>query len=255
MYKDDFNFMLNAAKIKTEFCKNNPAGFFISSLMAGAFIGIGIFLSFTVGSLLSGEPYAKILMGAAFSVALSLVIIAGAELFTGSNLIMSSGLFTKTIKLNKILLLWLFCYIGNWLGSIIISAVFLGTGLASNALSGLINAAAAEKTSLDIIPLFFRAVLCNMLVCLAVWSSMRSKSESGKLIIIFWCILAFVTTGFEHCIANMTLLTVSLMIDGININAYLYNIFIATLGNMVGGIFFVGLPYYLIAKEKTDRLT
>ena len=249
MYKDDFSVTANTAKTKAEFIKKNPGGYFAASMMAGAFVGIGVFLSFTVGSLLDGQPYARILMGVSFSVALSLVVIAGAELFTGSNMVMSSGLFSKTVGLGRTLILWAFCYIGNWLGSIVISVIFFGTGLASGSLGEFINAASAEKTTLAFFPLFFRAVLCNTLVCLAVWSCVRSKSDSGKLIIIFWCMFAFVTTGFEHCVANMTLLTVSLMNNGIGAGAYFYNIFVATLGNMVGGIFFVALPYYLITRK------
>ena len=249
MYKDDFSMAAAAAKTKTEYLKKNPGGYFISSLLAGVFIGIGVFLSFTIGNLLDGQPYAKILMGASFSVALSLVVIAGAELFTGSNFVMPAGLFSKTISFGQTLKLWGFCYIGNWFGSIIISAIFLGTGLASGSLGEFINAASTEKTTLAFLPLFFRAVLCNTLVCLAVWSCVRCKSESGKLIIIFWCMLAFVTTGFEHCVANMTLLTVSFMNNGISAGAYFYNISIATLGNMVGGILFVALPYHLITRK------
>ena len=203
MYKDDFSITASAAKAKAEFIKKNPGGFFVSSLLAGVFIGIGVFLSFTIGGLLDGQPYAKILMGASFAVALSLVIIAGAELFTGSNLVMSAGMFSRTVSLGETLKLWAVCYIGNWIGSIIISAVFIGTGLTSGSLGDFINAASAEKINMPFFQLFFRAVLCNTLVCLAVWSCIRSKSESGRLIIIFWCMFAFVTTGFEHCVANM----------------------------------------------------
>jgi len=249
MYKDDFSITANTAKTKAEFLKNNPAGYIISSVLAGVFIGIGVLLSFTIGSLLNGEPYAKILMGASFAVALSLVVAAGAELFTGNNMVMSCGLFSKTVGLGQTLVLWAVCYIGNWIGSIIISAVFIGTGLASGVLGEFINSASIEKTNLAFFPLFFRAALCNTLVCLAIWSCIRSKSESGRLIIIFWCMFAFVTTGFEHCIANMTLLTISLMNSGINAQAYFCNILTATLGNMAGGILFVALPYYLISRK------
>jgi len=249
MYKDDFSLMISAAKTKAEFFKKNPGGFFVSSMLAGVFIGIGVFLSFTIGSLLEGQSHARIAMGMSFSIALSLVIIAGAELFTGSNLVMTAGISSKTASLKQTLILWIFCYIGNWFGSIVISLVFLGTGLEAGPLGTFIDTVAVQKTSLTFVSLFFRAVLCNTLVCLAVWSSFRCKSESGKLIIIFWCMFAFVTTGFEHCVANMTLLTISLINNGISIGAYFYNILVATLGNMVGGILFVALPYCLITRK------
>ena len=91
------------------------------------------------------------------------------------------------------------------------------------------------------------------LVCLAVWCGFKCKSESGKLIMIFWCLFAFITTGFEHSIANMTLLTISLLAPmeaAVTIGGYAYNLIVVTLGNMVGGILFVAIPYYLISKKK-----
>jgi nitrite transporter NirC len=92
-----------------------------------------------------------------------------------------------------------------------------------------------------------------MLVCLAIWCSFRCKSESGKLIMIFWCLFAFITSGFEHSIANMTLLSIGLMAPfsaSIGFVGYFYNILIVSLGNMVGGILFIALPYFLISKKE-----
>jgi nitrite transporter len=93
------------------------------------------------------------------------------------------------------------------------------------------------------------------LVCLAVWSSYRAKSESGKLIMIFWCLFVFVTAGFEHSIANMTLLTIALLKPfsaAVSIGGYFYNILVVILGNMVGGILLVALPYAAISRQKED---
>jgi len=101
--------------------------------------------------------------------------------------------------------------------------------------------------------LHMRGVLCNILVCLAVWCGTKLKSESAKLIMIFWCLFAFITSGFEHSIANMTLLTVSLLAPfekAVSLSGYFYNLSIVTLGNMVGGIVFVAVPYYLASKKK-----
>ncbi|MBR6473065.1 MAG: formate/nitrite transporter family protein, partial [Firmicutes bacterium] len=104
------------------------------------------------------------------------------------------------------------------------------------------------------IPLLARGILCNTLVCLAVWCGFRAKSDAGKLIMIFWCLLAFFATGFEHSIANMTLLTLSLINNGgneaISFGGYCYNLIVVTLGNMIGGILFVALPYSAASREK-----
>lgn len=91
------------------------------------------------------------------------------------------------------------------------------------------------------------------MVCLAVWVSYRLKSESGKLILIFWCLFVFVTAGFEHSIANMSLLTIALLKPfgaAVSLAGYFYNILVVILGNMTGGILLVVLPYYFISAEK-----
>jgi nitrite transporter NirC len=116
-----------------------------------------------------------------------------------------------------------------------------------------IAATAATKMSVPFFPLLLRGVLCNVLVCLAVWCNFRCKSESGKLIMIFWCLFAFITSSFEHSIANMTLLTVALFAPfeaAVSVGGYFYNILVVTLGNMLGGILFIALPYYVISKKK-----
>ena len=110
----------------------------------------------------------------------------------------------------------------------------------------------ATKMSLPAQELFFRGLFCNILVCLAVWCTFRCKDDVSKLIMIFWCLFIFITAGFEHSVANMTLLTIGLLSPGtaaVSIAGYIYNIGVVTLGNMIGGIFFVAIPYYLISRK------
>lgn len=253
MYSEEVTAVMQAAKAKTNFLKNNPIGYFLASVLAGAFVGFGILLIFTIGGLLTGQPYTKIVMGISFGIALSLVVIAGAELFTGNNFVMSIGAMGKTVRWSDTFKLWIVCYIGNWVGSILLAVIFSGAGLATGAVGEFIANAAAAKMNADIFPLFLRGVLCNILVCLAIWCGFRCKSESGKLIMIFWCLFAFITSGFEHSIANMTLLTISLISPfgaDISLGGYFYNIIIVSLGNMLGGILFLAVPYFLISKKK-----
>lgn len=258
MFQEEYTLIVNAAKAKLNLFKSNKLGYFISSLLAGVHVGFGVLLISTIGGLLTGQPYAKILMGASFGVALSLVIIAGSELFTGNNLVMTAGIFSKKVKWSDTVKLWCVCYAGNWLGSIAIASLFVGTGHAVGSTGEFIAATTAAKISIPFFPLLFRSILCNTLVCLAVWCSFRCKSESGKLIMIFWCLFAFNIIGLEHSIANMTMLTIGLMRpfdQNITLINYLYNIFVATLGNMIGGILFVSLPYYIISKKKYSTTT
>lgn len=253
MFFDEFSAVANAARIKADFLKKNPFGYFIASMLAGIYVGFGILLIFNVGGVLSTAPYTKIAMGVSFGIALSLVIMAGAELFTGNNLVMISGVLSKTVNWGEVFRLWLVCYLGNWAGSLLIASIFYGAGFASGPVGELIASTSAFKMSIPFFPLFLRGLLCNILVCLAVWCGFKCKSESGKLIMIFWCLFAFITSGFEHSIANMTLLSISLFApfeSAISLCGYLYNIAVVTLGNMAGGILFVALPYYVISKKK-----
>lgn len=255
VYTEEFAAAAGAAKGKTAFLKNNPLGYFIAAALAGMYVGLGIILIFTIGGLMNGAPYTKVLMGASFGIALSLVIMAGSELFTGNNLVMCAGLWSGVVNFSDVIKLWIVCYLGNWIGAVLFAAIFYGSGLATGATGDFIAASAAAKMSVPLLPLFLRAVLCNILVCLAVWCSLRAKSDSGKLIMVWWCLFAFITSGFEHCIANMTLLTVALLAPfdaAVSVGGYFYNILVVTFGNMVGGVLFIALPYYMISKREDD---
>lgn len=253
MFENDVMNVVNAAKNKLSLLKNNPIGYFIASMLAGAYVGFGILLAFSIGGLLEGAPYTKIVMGASFGIALSLVVIAGSELFTGNNMVMSLGIFDSAVTVTETIKLWVICWLGNLAGSILLALLFFAAGYATGNIGNFIAQSAEAKMSIPFLPLLLRGVLCNILVCLGVWSAMKCKSESGKLIMIFWCLFAFVTVGFEHSIANMTLLTISLlspMGTAVSIGGYFYNILTVTFGNMIGGILLVALPYYIIAKRK-----
>ncbi len=253
MFSEDFSTMASASKAKWEFLKGNALGYFLASMLAGMFVGFGILLIFTAGGLLKEFSGAKIVMGAAFGIALSLVIMAGSELFTGNNMVMSAGLLQKKVTLGQTMKVWVVCLLGNWAGAVVLALLFWGSGLATGATGEFIAAVSATKMSIPLVPLFLRGVLCNTLVCLAVWCSFRCKSESGKLIMIFWCLFAFITSGFEHSIANMTLLTVGLLApfeSAVSLSGYFYNICVVVLGNMVGAIVFLAIPYYIISKKK-----
>lgn len=253
MFDEEFAAMGNASKNKLALLERNGIGYFLASLLAGAYVGFGILLIFTAGGSLGGAPWAKIIMGVSFGIALSLVVMAGSELFTGNNLIMTAGLLQGKATISQTLKLWLVCLIGNWLGSVILGLVFWGSGLASGATAEFMAQTSAAKMSIPLLPLFLRGMLCNTLVCLAVWCSFRCKSESGKLIMIFWCLYCFITCGFEHSIANMTLLTVGVLAPGsaaVSLGGYFYNIIVVTLGNMAGAILFLAIPYHMISRKK-----
>ncbi|HCW52279.1 MAG TPA: nitrite transporter NirC [Clostridium sp.] len=254
MFKEEFNKVANAAKAKNQLLKENKAGFFISSMLAGMYVGMAIMLIFTIGGLLNkaGSPATKIVMGLSFGGALSLVVFAGSELFTGNNFVMTVGSLSKSVSWLDTIKVWIMTFLGNLLGSILSGYMFYLTGLAKGPVGEFIANTSATKMSIPVPELLFRAIFCNILVCAAIWCTFKCKDDISKLVMIFWCLFIFITCGFEHSVANMTLLTIGLLSPGnaaVNLYGYIYNIGIVTLGNMIGGILFMAVPYYLISRK------
>lgn len=254
MYLEDFNKIVALSRKKTNLLTNNLRGYFVSAILAGLFVGFGVILSYTVGGTLNeaGSSFTKIVMGLSFSVALSLVIFAGAELFTSNALVMTSGCLGEEIKFNDLIKIWVVSYFGNFIGSVLIATLYYASGL-WRGISGEYMAEYAMN-KINVIPgeLFIRGILCNILVCLAVWCCYRMKDELGKILMITLCVYVFFTTGFEHSIANMSLLTIGNLVPygDVNLIGSLYNLLFVTLGNIVGGVVFVAIPYYIISTNK-----
>ncbi|MCB2355866.1 formate/nitrite transporter family protein [Clostridium estertheticum] len=255
MFSEEINKVSASAIKKSELLKKSKMRYLTSSALAGIYVGFGILLIFTIGGLLSQatSPVTKIMMGASFGIALSLVIMAGSELFTGNNMTMTIGSLEKKVSWFDSTNIWIYSFIGNFVGSVVLAAIFVGAGLAKGSTALFILKTSQMKMAAPSIELFLKGLLCNMLVCLAVWCSIKLKEETAKLIMIFWCLFAFITTGFEHSIANMTLLTTALMIPhsaAISIGGLAHNLIWVTLGNFVGGAVFIGASYWFISKEK-----
>lgn len=255
MYLSEVESVGVASEKKIQLLKRNFLGYFISAMLAGVYVGFGVILVFGIGSCIVNNPMIKVVMGLSFGVTLSLVVIAGGELFTGNNLVMAMGVFNKNIGYKDAGYVLLISLIGNWVGSMLISYAFYMSGLMTEPLINFLEMTILERVLINFKDLFFRGILCNILVCLAVWCCYRCKSDSGKLMMIFWCLFALVTAGFENSVACMTLLSVAFLAPFENIMTlmwYILHIGVLTLGNMVGGIFFVALPYYLISRK--DRI-
>ena len=226
----------------------------VYSMMAGFFVGIGVGVMSVAGGIAhaAGSPYYKFFMAATFSVALALVLIAGADLFTGNNMVFTIAYLKKAVKGRDVLKMWGVSYLGNLLGSLLISLLFIGSGMTLGTTGEFMVSLADSKMNLPLGQMFFRAILCNILVCLAVWCYLKLKDESARIMIIFLCIFTFVLMGFEHSIANMTLLTTAYLIPhtaGVTLGGLLYNLVVVTIGNIIGGSLFVGAAYYYILRD------
>lgn len=242
---------------------------FVLGVLAGAFIAFGaIFMTVVLtGSVELPWGLARLLAGLVFSLGLILVIVGGAELFTGDSL-MVVAYASGRISLAALLRAWFIVYAGNICGALATAALIFLAGhyeFAGGALGKTALAIASAKAALPTVQLFLLAVLCNVLVCLAVWMSFGARSVTDKVMVIVPPVAAFVAAGFEHSIANLYLLPYGLAIkawatpqfwQGIGETAasypaltaanVLHNIAVSTIGNLVGGSLMVGVVYWFI---------
>ncbi len=218
-------------------------------ILAGVFIAFGSML-FTLAITDShlGFGPTRVLGGLVFSLGLILVVIAGAELFTGNNLIVIAWADKKLSTLS-LLRNWLVVYFSNFAGAILCAWTIYLSGALSLSEGAIENSAlqiAQYKTNLDFGEALLRGVLCNALVCLAIWQSMAAHSVSGKILCIVFPITAFVALGFEHSIANMYFIPLGMLLPNSDITAMdlLNNLIPVTLGNILGGSVCVALVYW-----------
>lgn len=232
--------------------KHSLIGFLTLSVMAGFYIGFAVILAFTCAAPVAAinPGIGKIVAGAAFGIALALVVISGAELFTGYNLLGFKGCLRGTVSFSDSMLGWFWTYVGNLGGSMLFALMIIATGIfAPDPWKSFLLKAATYKCNGPWWELFFRGIFCNWLVCLGIWSAVgRCTSDSGKLIMTWWVLFCFVTTGMEHCVANMTILTIAnILPHGPEITwakMFGHNLVPVTLGNIVGGTFFVTFLYW-----------
>ena len=238
----DINNYLNTAKDKIN---NKVLKTLILAILAGIFISLASVLSVVVSSKITNYSVSKILSAVVFPIGLILVILMKTELFTGNSLLVIP-LLNKDIKLKELLKNWLVVYIGNILGSLLITLLIVNTPL-KNAIMDSFIKITNNKISLSIISAIILGILCNFLVCLAVFLSSNAKSTSEKIILIFIPIFTFVALSFEHSVANMSYLSFGYAFDNtISISKILLNNLLpVTIGNIIGGSTLGVLIYYL----------
>ena len=246
-------------------CTNDPFRVLALAVLAGAFIALGA----AFYTLVVHEPgmmppgVLKWLGGLAFSLGLVLVVVAGAELFTGNNLLVMAFVDNK-ISLRQLLNNWWLVYLGNFFGALTILVLMVLSGLwwqGDGSLAAKTVAIADSKVNLSFWEAFSRGVLCNLLVCLAVWLTMAGRSVTDKILAVILPISAFVALGFEHSVANMFVIPAGMVAsnmeawqgmgiivsENLNMAGFLLgNLLPVTLGNLVGGSLLVGLCYWFI---------
>lgn len=230
----------------------------VLAIMAGAYIAFGGLLAIVIGGgvpqLAAQNPgLQKFLFGAAFPLGLMLVILAGAELFTGNTAYFIPNVLSGKQSIKAPLKNWALVYLGNFIGSIIVAyfITHLTQIVSIEPWSNTVESIAVGKTSHPFYKTFLKGIGANWLVCLAMWLAMSAKDTTGKIIGCWWPVMAFVTFGFEHSIANMYFIPLAIF-QGANItwtSFIIDNLIPATLGNIVGGSFFVGTLYWYVYKK------
>ena len=242
----------------------------IWALLAGAYIAFGAQASQMVSFNLLADPdslgVGRLVSAAVFPVGLMMVVLCGAELFTG-NCLMIIGVLDRKIRISGMLRNWVLVYLGNFLGALLVVALMKSTGLWETG-SGLLGASviktAQAKVQLSFGQAFVRGILCNWLVCLAVWMSTGARETVSKIFAIWFCIGLFVISGFEHSIANMYFIPAGIVaavdsglaqLAGCDVsvltvgNFLVKNLLPVTLGNILGGGLFVGMVYWFTGRK------
>lgn len=239
----------------------------VLALLAGAFISLGaLFYAVTVttGKEAAPVPFGLLRLagGVTFSLGLVLVVVGGAELFTGNNLI-AMAWAVGCVRTSQVIRNWMWVYLGNLLGAFGTVALVLLAGvpaLGDGAVGDTLVHIARSKVALDPVSAVARGILCNVLVCLAVWLCMAARSVTDKVLAIVFPISAFVACGFEHSVANMFFLPLGIALtasgaDALSWSGALANLSLVTLGNLIGGTGLVALVYWFVYLRHSTRGT
>lgn len=244
-------------KVKLSAWKMLILGFF-----AGMFIGFAGIASTTASATIASVSVARLVSACVFPAGMAMVLVAGSELFTGNNLIIISVLQKKT-TVAGMLKNWFFVFLGNFIGAGFVAVMVVYShvpDLYNGLLAQKVVAAAMSRINQSFSEAFMRGVLCNILVCIAVWAAFAAKRVSGKLLMSFWPVMLFVLCGFEHSIADIYFGIAGIAAageygiaaEGLNFGSFLLkNLLPVTLGNIVGGAGIVGIGYWLVYLRHT----
>lgn len=241
---------------KQKVFNQSPIRYLARAALASMFIGFGVIVAFRTGNLfyLEQSPFAYPMAAITFGAAIILIVYGGGDLFTGNTFYYTIAALRKKMKWSEVYKLWTGTYIGNIIGASLFAFLIYTTGLFDESNGFLLNTA-ETKMSLPIVELFFRAILCNWLVCLAFFIPMSMQGDGPKMFTMMLFVFCFFISGYEHSIANMCLFAISLIQehpDTITLGGAVRNLIPVTLGNIIGGNFMMGWMYYFVNKPFMD---
>ncbi len=238
---------------KVTLLEKDPARYIARAVLAGMFLSIVVFVFWSLLNDLHDTPFGKVIGSAFFGVGLCIIVFTNTELFTSNNMYLAVSSAEGRTTWSKTAALWAVCWLGNLVGAMIVSGLLYGAGvLGALPESHALFAGAEHKVHQGMLVIFCKGILANWIVCLAVRVSMGMKEDIAKIVTIICVVFIFLYLGFEHSIANMGTFTMSLLGHGsISLGDAAYNLLFATLGNIVGGALFVGIPLRFV-NPKSD---
>lgn len=252
MTRQEADIIAQAGAAKAALSQKAPMRYLTRAMLAGCYIFIGTLVSCLSAAWFYADhtAVAKLLGALTFSAALILIVLLGAELFTGCNFVMGFTLYDGKIKVSSLIRVWVLCYIGNFIGIFILCLLLSGSSASRDMLSAYLAIIVPGKLTAPWYQLLLKGVLCNLCVCIGVYSGFKLKSEAGKVAVIVCVIFTFVLAGFEHSIANMAYFTLyALMVPGAAASAagIAANMLWVTIGNILGGAVLLALPMWFLS--------
>jgi len=252
MEKETIEKICTSAVSKRDLLKASMPHYLLRAMLAGAYIGFALVLSFTVGQFFYEvhSPATYVMTALFFGIAFILILYGGGELFTSNTMYLTISTLKKVTSWKETFLVWVTCYGGNFIGILLFTLLLYFSGVFQTiGVDHLLVTVAEKKVTLPTSYLFFRAIFANWLVCLAVWLPLRVKGDTAKIIIMMLLVFTFFTSGYEHSIANLAVFLISYTSphsELINVAGFMHNLIPVTLGNIVGGGFFVGLLFFFL---------
>ncbi len=235
---------------KSTLLEQDPARYILRCVLAGMYLSIVVLVFWSITHNMSDPSVGKLLGSSFFGVGLSIIVFTNSELFTSNNMYMAVSSAEGRTSWTQSVKLWTVCWLGNFVGAVLLALILAGAGvLAELPPDHALYSGALHKVHQSASAIFFKGILANWVVCLAVWMSLQMKEEVAKLLSLILVVFIFLYLGFEHSIANMGTFSMALLggHSTLTLEEAAFNLLFSTAGNIIGGAVFVGLPYRFLS--------
>ena len=242
---------------KINLLQDDPLRYLLRSIGAGMGLTLVVFVFWVLKQNLQDISLGAVIASGFFGVGLMIIVFTNTELFTSNNMYLAVSSVEGRTSWRQAGLLWIFCYFGNLAGAVLVALLLLGAGsLGQLPPDHALFAGALHKAQQTGSVIFFKGVLANWIVCLAVRIALRCKEEVAKILVLVLIVFIFVYLGFEHSIANMGTFAMAILGGGaLSLGEALHNLLFSTIGNLIGGVVFVALPFtYLNPREREEQM-